>query len=146
MDRDQEGRIRSLTREEFARLIGELPEHLADMARFSVATGLRQVPCNGRGLMNLRSMCRLPFCRPFQQSVRGAFKLHTLLDLRGSARSFIRVTYSKTHERKVLGYEVVEPGASCLTDRADLDFGDQARNVLATAETISRNQRCPGAF
>jgi integrase len=42
MYRDKEGRIRSLTREEFARLIGELPEHLADMARFSVATGLRQ--------------------------------------------------------------------------------------------------------
>ena len=38
----QEGRIRSLTREEFARLLEELPEHLADMARFSVATGLRQ--------------------------------------------------------------------------------------------------------
>jgi len=36
------GRVRSLTREEFARLIGELPQHLADMAVFSVATGLRQ--------------------------------------------------------------------------------------------------------
>jgi integrase len=42
MFRDQEGRIRSLTREEFTRLLDELPEHLADMARFSVATGLRQ--------------------------------------------------------------------------------------------------------
>lgn len=42
MFRDQEGRIRSLTRDEFTRLIDELPEHLGDMARFSVATGLRQ--------------------------------------------------------------------------------------------------------
>jgi integrase len=42
MFKDAEGRIRSLTREEFARLLEELPEHLADMARFSVATGLRQ--------------------------------------------------------------------------------------------------------
>ena len=36
------GRDRALTREEFAQLLRELPTHLADMARFSVATGLRQ--------------------------------------------------------------------------------------------------------
>lgn len=42
MMRDAGGRVRSLTREEFARLLSELPEHLASMAIFSVATGLRQ--------------------------------------------------------------------------------------------------------
>jgi integrase len=42
MFKQSEGRVRSLTRAEFARLMGELPEHLADMACFSVATGLRQ--------------------------------------------------------------------------------------------------------
>ena len=42
MLRDKGGRIRSLTQEEFARLLDELPEHLRDMAVFSVATGLRQ--------------------------------------------------------------------------------------------------------
>lgn len=42
MVRQGEGRIRSLTRGEFARLLVELPPHLADMALFSVATGLRQ--------------------------------------------------------------------------------------------------------
>ena len=42
MMRDSGGRIRSLTRDEFVRLLSELPEHLADMALFSVATGLRQ--------------------------------------------------------------------------------------------------------
>lgn len=35
-------RIRWITREEAARLINELPEHLADLAEFSLATGLRQ--------------------------------------------------------------------------------------------------------
>jgi integrase len=40
--RDPEGRIRSLSRDEFTRLLAELPKHLADMAQFSVATGLRQ--------------------------------------------------------------------------------------------------------
>ncbi|MCZ4311883.1 site-specific integrase [Comamonadaceae bacterium G21597-S1] len=47
MHRDQEGRIRSLTRDEFARLLDELPQHLADMAQFSVASGLRQANVTG---------------------------------------------------------------------------------------------------
>ncbi|WP_439605743.1 tyrosine-type recombinase/integrase [Hydrogenophaga sp.] len=42
MFRDTEGRIRSLSRDEFTRLLAELPPHLADMVQFSVATGLRQ--------------------------------------------------------------------------------------------------------
>jgi integrase len=40
--REPEGRVRSLTPPEFERLLSELPTHLADMALFSVATGLRQ--------------------------------------------------------------------------------------------------------
>lgn len=39
---DKGGRIRSRSRDEFTRLLAELPPHLAEMARFSVATGLRQ--------------------------------------------------------------------------------------------------------
>jgi Phage integrase family len=35
-------RVRWLTQEEAARLINELPEHLAEMVRFTLATGLRQ--------------------------------------------------------------------------------------------------------
>ena len=35
-------RVRWLTREEADRLISELPDHLAAMARFTLATGLRQ--------------------------------------------------------------------------------------------------------
>lgn len=42
MMRDRGGRIRSLSRDEYARLLAELPDHLAEMVRFSVATGLRQ--------------------------------------------------------------------------------------------------------
>lgn len=40
--REKDGRIRSLTPDEFSKLLSELPPHLADMALFSVATGLRQ--------------------------------------------------------------------------------------------------------
>lgn len=42
MLRQSAGRVRSLTRDELARLLEQLPPHLADMALFSVATGLRQ--------------------------------------------------------------------------------------------------------
>jgi integrase len=42
MLRDQASRIRALTRDEYARLLAELPDHLKDMMQFSIATGLRQ--------------------------------------------------------------------------------------------------------
>jgi len=45
--REAEGRVRSLTPGEFDRLCKELPEHLADMAAFSVATGLRSANVKG---------------------------------------------------------------------------------------------------
>ena len=47
MFKEAEGRIRSLTPPEFKRLVQELPEHLADMAVFAVATGLRQANVKG---------------------------------------------------------------------------------------------------
>lgn len=40
--KEPQGRVRYLTRGEAARLLAELPEHLRAMARFSLATGLRQ--------------------------------------------------------------------------------------------------------
>lgn len=40
--RDKGARIRSLTHDEFIKLLAQLPDHLRDMAIFSVATGLRQ--------------------------------------------------------------------------------------------------------
>ncbi len=45
--KEAEGRVRSLSVVEFERLRNELPEHLADMAVFAVATGLRQANVKG---------------------------------------------------------------------------------------------------
>ncbi|MFP5358009.1 MAG: tyrosine-type recombinase/integrase [Gammaproteobacteria bacterium] len=42
MLKEPQGRVRFLTREEAARLLTELPPHLRAMARFTLATGLRQ--------------------------------------------------------------------------------------------------------
>lgn len=47
MFKEAEGRVRALTAAEFGRLLDELPEHLADMALFSVATGLRAANVKG---------------------------------------------------------------------------------------------------
>lgn len=47
MFKEAEGRVRSLTPQEFERLRRELPPHLADMAVFAVATGLRQANVKG---------------------------------------------------------------------------------------------------
>jgi integrase len=47
-------RIRFLTRDEAQHVLAELPDHLADMAAFSLATGLRRSTspvCNGQRLI-----------------------------------------------------------------------------------------------
>ena len=58
---------------------------------------------------------------PFRRA-KAAIKLHTLLDLRGSIPSFIRITDGKTNEVNVLDDLVIEPGAFYLMDRGYLDF------------------------
>ena len=53
---------------------------------------------------------------------KGAVKLHTLLDLRGSIPSFIKITDGKVHDVNVLDDLVIEPGAFYIMDRGYLDF------------------------
>ena len=47
MLRESRRRIRYLERQEAQRLLAELPEHLADMAAFSLSTGLRAANVTG---------------------------------------------------------------------------------------------------
>ncbi len=58
---------------------------------------------------------------PFQRS-KGAIRLHTLLDLRGSIPTFIHISDGKTHEVRILDALTPEPGAFYLFDRGYLDF------------------------
>lgn len=53
--KEPQGRVRYLTREEAGRLLAELPEHLRAMARFSLATGLRQGNVKGAAVGKGRS-------------------------------------------------------------------------------------------
>jgi len=48
---------------------------------------------------------------------KGAIKLHTLLDLRGSIPSFIKITDGKVHDINVLDDIIPEPGSFYVMDR-----------------------------
>jgi hypothetical protein len=54
---------------------------------------------------------------------KGAIKLHTLLDLRGSIPSFIEITHGKVHDVNILDQLVPEPGSVYVMDRGYVDFG-----------------------
>lgn len=58
------------------------------------------------------------FCR-----TKAAVKLHTLLDLRGSIPSFIKITDGKTHDMRVLDDLMPEPGCFYILDRGYVDYG-----------------------
>ena len=54
---------------------------------------------------------------------KGAVKMHTLLNLRGSIPEFILISDGKMHDVNVLDYLIPTPGAYYLMDRGYLDFG-----------------------
>ena len=53
---------------------------------------------------------------------KGAIKMHTLLDLRGSIPEFIRITDAKVHDVNILDELFPEPGSFYVMDRAYIDF------------------------
>jgi IS4 transposase len=56
------------------------------------------------------------------QRTKSAIKLHTLLDLRGSIPTFVRVTAGRRHDVQVLDEIVPEAGSFYVMDRGYLDF------------------------
>lgn len=56
------------------------------------------------------------------RSSKGAVKLHTLLDLRGSIPAFIHISDGKLHDVNILDELIPEPGSFYIMDRAYLDF------------------------
>ncbi len=65
-------RIRWLTQEEADRLLSELPEHLAEMARFALATGLRRANVTGLEWSQVDLARRLAWIHPDQAKARKA--------------------------------------------------------------------------
>jgi integrase len=65
-------RIRFLTRAEAQRLLATLPEHLADMAAFSLATGLRRANVTGLQWSQVDLVRRIAWVHPDQAKARKA--------------------------------------------------------------------------
>jgi len=65
-------RIRFLTPAEAQRLLAELPEHLADMAAFALATGLRRANVTGLQWSHVDLVRRLAWIHPDQAKARKA--------------------------------------------------------------------------
>ena len=53
---------------------------------------------------------------------KAAVKVHTLMDLKGSIPTFIRITGGKVHDVNILDELILEPGAIYIMDRGYLDF------------------------
>ncbi len=95
-------RIRWLTYEEAERLIGELPEHLAEMARFSLATGLRKANVTGLEWSQVDLERRVAWIHPDQAKGRKAIGIplnaKAILVLRRQVRKHPRFVF--THRGK----------------------------------------------
>ena len=69
---------------------------------------------------------------------RGAVKVHTLLNLRGSIPEFVLVTDGKYHDSNVLDIIIPQPGAIYLMDKAYVDFAALYRIQQADAYFVTR--------
>lgn len=72
---------------------------------------------------------------------KGAIKLHTLLDLRGSIPSVVIITHGKIHEVNILDQIVFEAGAFYVMDRGYLDFLRLHNLHMASAFFVTRAKR-----
>jgi Transposase DDE domain/Domain of unknown function (DUF4372) len=77
---------------------------------------------------------------PFRRR-KGAVKLHTLLDLRGSIPSFVHVSHGKMHDVTALDYLPIEPGAFYVMDRGYVDFQRLYRFTQAGAFFVTRSKK-----
>jgi hypothetical protein len=69
---------------------------------------------------------------------KGAIKLHTEMDLRGSIPCVIRITHGKVHDVTFLDQLVLEPAAFYIMDRGYIDFARLYRFTQHTAFFVTR--------
>jgi len=75
------------------------------------------------------------------RKTKGAVKLHTLLNLRGSIPEFIHISDGKLHDVNVLDILIVQPGSFYLMDRGYLDFARLYTIQQASAFFVTRSKR-----
>jgi len=72
---------------------------------------------------------------------KGAVKLHTLLDLRGSIPCFVHISDGKMHDVLVLDKLPIEPGSFYVMDRGYVDFARLHRFTTCGAFFVTRAKR-----
>ncbi len=72
---------------------------------------------------------------------KGAIKLHTLLDLRGSLPTVVILTHGKVHDVHILDDLLLEPGAIYVMDRGYLDFARLYRIHQSSAFFVTRAKK-----
>lgn len=72
---------------------------------------------------------------------KGAVKLHTLLDLRGSIPAFIQITDGSIHDVNIIDELQIEPGAIYIMDRGYLDCKRLHSIHISQATFITRCKR-----
>jgi len=75
------------------------------------------------------------------RKTKGAIKLHTLLNLRGSIPEFIHISDGKLHDVNVLDILIVQPGSFYLMDRGYVDFARLYTIQQASAFFVTRSKR-----
>ena len=72
---------------------------------------------------------------------KGAVKLHTPIDLRGSIPCFVCVTHGKIHDVTALDHPILEPGPFYIMDRGYIDFARLHRSNEALSFFVVRAKK-----
>lgn len=83
-------------------------------------------------------LCLALFPWAHSQRQKGAIKLHTLIDVRGSIPCFVRMSTAKVADSTVLDHLVPEPGSFYIMDRGYNDFARLHRWTQAGAFFVVR--------
>ena len=122
----------------------------ADFAQVLIRTAVGLYADESTGLAEVRDLYALDsttidFCLalfPWARfrRTKAAVKMHTLLDLRGSIPTFIRITDGKVHDVNILDELTIEAGAFYVMDRGYIDFERLYRFTLSAAFFVVRTK------
>jgi hypothetical protein len=85
-------------------------------------------------------LCLSLFPWAWFQRQKAGIKLHTVLDLRGSIPTFIKITDARVYETCLLDELILEPGSFYIMDRAFIDFKRLFTLHLCQANFVVRSR------
>ena len=122
----------------------------ADFAQVLIRTAIKLYAKDSTGIAEVRDLyaldsttidlCLALFPWAKFRKHKAAVKMHTLLDLRGSIPTFIRITDGKVHDVNILDEVAIETGAFYVMDRGYIDFERLYRFTLSSAFFVVRTK------